>query len=307
MGKILVSGLVNLETTLRVDGFPLDYDPVRYPFFGVRSTISGVGFNIAKALTVLGNSVHLACLVGEDLPGRLARLTIEQASIPTAGVISCLAQTAQSVILYETSGRRQIHVDLKDIQEQSYPEDMFHQALQNSQLVVLCNVNYSRPFLHQVRQAGIPLASDVHAVASLEDEYNQDFMAAADILFLSHERLPVEPEEFARRILECYRATIVVIGLGAQGALLALRGEITPRRFPAVATRLVVNTIGAGDALFSSFLHFYLKSGDPVESIHRAQVFASYKIGAAGAADGFLNEDDLALLPAFHLGPDSIP
>lgn len=307
MSKILVSGLVNLETTLRVDGFPLDYDPVRYPFFGVRSTISGVGFNIAKALTVLGDTVHLACLVGEDLPGRLARLAIEQARIPTEGVLSCLSQTAQSVILYEASGRRQIHVDLKDIQEQSYPEDAFHQALLHSDLAVLCNINYSRPFLNQVRQVGIPLASDVHAVASLEDEYNQDFMAAADILFLSHERLAVEPEEFARQILERYRAAIVVIGLGAQGALLAVRGEKSPRRFPALATRPVVNTIGAGDALFSSFLHYYLKTGDPAESIRRAQVFASYKIGAPGAADGFLSEEELALLPAFHLGPDSIP
>ncbi len=307
MRKILVSGLVNLETTLRVDGFPLNYDPVRYPFFGVRSTISGVGFNIAKALTVLGDSVSLISLVGEDLPGKLSRLALEQAGISTSGILSRLEHTAQSVILYDASGRRQIHVDLKDIQEQSFPEEAFHQALQGKDLAILCNINYSRPFLPQVRQAGILLASDVHAVASLEDEYNRDFMAAADILFLSHERLPVEPEEFARQVLERYGAGIVVIGLGGQGAILAVRDEKSPRRFPAVATRPVVNSIGAGDALFSSFLHFFLKTGDPAESIHHAQVFASYKIGATGAADGFITEDELALLPAFYFGPDSIP
>ena len=39
---ILVSGLLNLETTVRVDGFPIPYFPVHYPFFGVRSTVSGV-------------------------------------------------------------------------------------------------------------------------------------------------------------------------------------------------------------------------------------------------------------------------
>ncbi len=32
MAQILVSGLINIETTLRVDGFPLPYAPVHYPF-----------------------------------------------------------------------------------------------------------------------------------------------------------------------------------------------------------------------------------------------------------------------------------
>jgi len=47
MPNILVSGLINIETTLRVDGFPIAYNPVNYPFFGVNSSVSGVGYNIA--------------------------------------------------------------------------------------------------------------------------------------------------------------------------------------------------------------------------------------------------------------------
>jgi len=38
-------------------------------------------------------------------------------------------------------------------------------------------------------------------------------------------------------------------------------------RIPAVQTRPVVNTIGAGDALFSAFVHGYLQSGDPYQAI----------------------------------------
>ena len=66
MSNILVSGLINIETTLKVDGFPIAYEPVRYPFWGVRSTVSGVGYNIAKALTTLGDSVRLLSLIGRD-------------------------------------------------------------------------------------------------------------------------------------------------------------------------------------------------------------------------------------------------
>jgi len=62
---------------------------------------------------------------------------------------------------------------------------------------------------------------------------------------------------------------------------------------PAVQTRAVFNTIGAGDALFSCFLHDYLRQGDALSALQRAVIFASYKIGAVGAADGFLSAAEL--------------
>jgi ribokinase len=63
-------------------------------------------------------------------------------------------------------------------------------------------------------------------------------------------------------------------------------GSIT--HVPAVQTRPIVSTIGAGDALFSAFLHTYAATQDPYLSLRKAVVFASYKIGVAGAAGGFL-------------------
>ncbi len=34
MSKILVSGLVNTETTVKIKEFPIPYFPIDYPFFG---------------------------------------------------------------------------------------------------------------------------------------------------------------------------------------------------------------------------------------------------------------------------------
>lgn len=70
---ILVSGLINLETTLQIEQFPVNYYPVQYPFFGINSTVSGIGYNVAKALTTLGNTVHLVSIIGRDLSGKLVR------------------------------------------------------------------------------------------------------------------------------------------------------------------------------------------------------------------------------------------
>jgi len=84
-----------------------------------------------------------------------------------------------------------------------------------------------------------------------------------------------------------------VIGLGEKGALLAVRKDGFVGRFPAVYTRPVVNSIGAGDALFSAFLDGYMRTYDPFAALRRAMVFASYKIGEKGAAEGFLSEEEL--------------
>lgn len=287
---VLISGLINLETTVRVDGFPIPYFPVRYPFFGVRSTVSGVGVNVSAALTTLGHEVRLLSLIGGDAAGRLAREALRGRGVDDRYVLDQLTATPQSAILYDSDGRRQIHVDLKDIQEQVYPVELFHEAAAGCRLAVLCNVNFSRPLLALARQRGMTIATDVHAIANLDDPYNTDFMAAADILFMSHEHLSAPPEQWATAVQARYGNAIVVIGLGAEGALLAVQGE-APQRVPAVFTRPVVNTIGAGDALFAAFLHGYTQTGDPYLALRKAVVFASYKIGAAGAAEGFLDAE----------------
>ncbi len=298
MSKILVSGLINIETTLSVEGFPIGYTPVRFPFFGVHSSVSGVGYNVAKALTVLGDDVRFLSLIGADAAGVLVRAALSADGISAEHVLGALAQTAQSVILYDGAGRRQVNSDLKDIQERAYPAGCFEEAIAGCSLAALCNINFSRPFLARARALGAPVATDVHTISDLEDDYNRDFMAAADILFMSDERLPAPPEAWVRAMWRRYGAEIVVVGLGRAGALLGVRRDGFLERIPAVTTRPVVSTIGAGDALFSAFVHFYAGTHDPYAAIRRAIVFASYKIGETSAAAGFLDEAALDRLPS---------
>jgi len=297
MAKILTAGLINIETTLRVDSFPLEYQqPVHYPFFGVSTTVSGVGYNIASALTRLGDPVVFFSIIGRDMPASLVRDSLSARSVMTTFVIELLEQTPQSVILYDKTGKRQIHVDLKDIQEQAYPQELFNLMIQECDAAVLCNINFTRPFLSAARQAGKLIATDVHALSDLEDSYNRDYMEAADILFMSNELLPCPPEEWSQMVMARYPAKVLVIGMGAQGALLSVRADQTCEHIPAVDIRPVVNSIGAGDALLSCFLHYYLKNNDPHLAIRKAVRFASYKVGTASAADGFLTEEELEKL-----------
>jgi sugar/nucleoside kinase (ribokinase family) len=293
MARFFVAGLINVETTVAIDGFPLDYFPVRYPFYGLHTAVSGVGWNIARALTTLGDSVDFASLIGGDANGQLARQGLALAGIHDGLVLEALEATAQSVILYDPHGQRQIHVDLKDIQSQAYPTHLAEGAIRHCDLAVICNINFARPLLAIAQEAGKPIATDVHALSDLEDDYNGAFIKAATILFMSDESLPDTPETVANDLLRRFEVAIVVIGLGEQGALLAVRADDFFGRFPAVRTRPVINTIGAGDALFSAFLDRYMRTGNPYAALRAAQVFASYKIGAKGAAEGFLTPGEL--------------
>lgn len=300
MATIFISGLINVETTVQIERFPIDYSPVRYPFFGVRSAVAGVGYNVAKALATLGDSVRLAALVGRDLAGALVAQQLRADGLPGAGVLPLLAATPQSAILYDPDGRRQVNTDLKDIQDQVYPPEQFERAIEGCDLAALCNVNFSRPLLAATQARSIPIASDVHAIGDIDDPYNHDFMAAAQLLFMSHEHLPCAPEDWVRRLQQRFATPVVVVGLGGAGALLGVRADGFLRRFAARASRPIVSTVGAGDALFSAFLHCYAATRDPYAAIERAVLFAGYKIGDAGAAEGFLSAAALEALHARH-------
>ncbi len=296
MARFLVSGLINIETTLQVDRFPIEYSPVNYPFYGISSSVSGVGINVAQALSHLGNEVDFISVIGQDLAGVIARDVIEKSQINGSGILPLISETPHSVILYDRDGQRQINVDLKDIQDQSYPIDHCHNSLENCDAVILCNTNFSRPLLRFAKESGKLIATDVHAVTSINSPFDRDFMAAADILFMSDEQLPCSVDEWLERIMATFAARVVVVGLGSKGALLADRETDTIEQFSSVYTRPVINTIGAGDALFASFMHAYMKSHDTRQSLKQAIVFASYKIGTNGAAGGFLNDDQLQVL-----------
>ena len=45
---IYVSGVVNFETIIDVDSFPIFYCPIEYPFFGINSGISGQAYNVRQ-------------------------------------------------------------------------------------------------------------------------------------------------------------------------------------------------------------------------------------------------------------------
>ena len=163
MSSLFISGLTNVETTVAISGFPLASAPVHYPFHGIQSTVSGVGVNVAKALHHLGHTVQLHSLIGPDLAGDTVIAALEQTGISTHGISRILSATPQSVILYDPDGRRLIQVDLKECQETPLP-DGYEPSLQQCELAILCNINFSRSLLATAKRLNKLIACDVHVL-----------------------------------------------------------------------------------------------------------------------------------------------
>lgn len=289
--KIIVSGLINVETTLKINSFPINYYPIDYPFFGIKSEIAGVAYNVAKAFKTLGNEVELISFIGNDEEGERVKRRLKSDEIGKNYIYQDLLGTPASIILYDTNGKRQIYCDLKDIQDKVLESSKIEQQIKDCDIVVACNINFNRPLLKSARRMGKIIASDVHVLGDIEDEYNKEFMHYADILFLSNEQLPCKAENFLIGLKDRYSHKIIVIGLGEKGALLYEREKNKIYTLEAARIGSVINTVGAGDALFTCFLNYYGKGYGAVEALKRAEIFAALKIASSGASVGFSDEE----------------
>ena len=110
---------------------------------------------------------------------------------------------------------------------------------------------------------------------------------------MSDEQLPYKPESFIYDLKRRYGCEVITIGMGKKGALLYVKEDDKIYHLDAVKTNNVVNTVGAGDALFSAFLNFYSKGTHPLKALQLAEFFASRKIAFNGASEGFCEEKDI--------------
>lgn len=296
MSRIVVSGLVNVETTLNIGQFPVRYSPIEYKFFGLKSNVAGVAYNVAKALVTLDNSVELFSMTGKDGEGKVVLEGVKNAGVSEKNILSKLKETPTSLILFDEEGKRKIYCDLKDIQEADYPMENAKSNLEECDLVVACNCNFNRPLLKMAKEMGKVIATDVHVLSDLNDDYNREFMQYGDIVFLSDEIIVSDnknPWDFLKKMYVMYSPKVIVLGRGSKGALMYLGEKDEYVELPAVKTGDVVNTVGAGDALFSAFVHFYARGMEAVECLKRAQIFASLKIAYNGASLGFASSEEI--------------
>lgn len=253
--KTLVVGIANQQTDVPVDGFPIEYNPARYLRGQIRTSVGGVGFNVARTLANLGGTVALAAPLGVDPPADAVLAEAIRLGVDTRLCTRDLVSTPRSVILYAPDGRRLINTDLGDATTASFDPDLLASYARRADAVVLGNLDLSRPLLPAIRAAGTPVVVDLQDVQGLDNPYDQDFLEA-DVLVMSHERVTTTYELLLQGMLAQSRAALVVLTRGAGGALALTRDDAQPWVVPAFDAGHVLSTTGAGDTFTAALTHF---------------------------------------------------
>ena len=294
MKKVFVSGLVNVESSIKNCEFPMPYSPIEYSFNGINSCVSGVGFNVSLAFKKLGDDVVLSSFVGDDILGELIKIETNKCNLNTDFSISNISSTGESIILVDQSGKRKIYCDLKNLQEENYSNKEINRFINSDfDLYILTNINFNRELLFEFKKKNKLIASDVHCIYDINDDFNRDFMINSDILFLSNEYIKGRESEFLVELYNAYHNKVIVVGCGDEGALAYVGSKNQFYYSKAIAPKGIVSTVGAGDALFSSFLHFYINGENVETSLKKATIFAGIKISSSGGSNGFVSEEEI--------------
>ena len=298
MARVVVAGVASLYLAAGVSEFPVAYAPDAKPDW-MRAGVTGAAAHIAKVLTALGDDVRLCTLAGTDPAGLAVRADLGASGLMGPGVVDA-GVTSLGLVLVAPDGSRMGFPYVAAVNAVGYPAETFHRVAEGVDLAVLTNARWVRPLIRWAEHESVRIAADVHLISAVDDPYNRPWLESADVLFSSHERLPCPPEEWVARVFAQYPGCEVVgIGRGADGAMLGLR-DGTLVRAAAVAPRGVVSTAGAGDALFASFLHGWLATGNPVGALGSAVLHAGWKTGDAIPGAVSLTEEELTRLSGVH-------
>jgi sugar/nucleoside kinase (ribokinase family) len=281
-----------------VEEFPLSYAPTRTPVW-MRADVTGSAGHIAKVLHALGDEVKLCTLAGSDPVGLAIRTDLHRRGLLGRGVVDGGA-CSLGVVLVGPDGRRMGFPYLAAVSAIEYPVEAFRREADGADLAVLTNARFVRPLIQHAEQLGVPVAVDAHLISDIDDDYNRPWLEVADIVFCSHERLTCTPAEWVAQLFARYPGCAIAgVGRGPDGCLLGLR-DGTLVQAAGIAPRGVVSTAGAGDALFASFLHAWLATGNPVRALEAAVLHAGWKVGNTFPGASSLTEAELAELQAFH-------
>lgn len=293
MGKIIVIGNSLVEVSIPSQITRSIEGVVAFVPNQIHSVVSGIGLNVALSLRTLGNRPDFLTLIGKDQIGELIYSFISKAGISTDLVTQSEEESGIAVIGHHVGEDPGMLLDLKKAHDDRSLSELPPVNYSDYELAICCFIGFSKPYLSGFASAGTPIAADMQVLGDVNDPEKKDYLANAEILFLSNQAIRGKELNFIKELHQHYNNNIIGVGMGEEGSLLALKSTGEIWHIPAVFTCPVVNTVGCGDALFSCFLHGFLESGDPLPAMERAAVFASYKAGSSGASAGFLTESEL--------------
>jgi acarbose 7IV-phosphotransferase len=268
VARILVAGLVHVQTATSVVGFPLEYAAVQYPRQGIQTTVSGASVHVSRALRERQDNVVVASFIGRDHLGAMVKASLDAEGISTALLNPALEQTQQSIVLSDDGHQRQFFIDLKESAMARYPKRWIASELRECAAVALCDFRFSARIIEYLKGAEIPIALFLEGAVDEDEEVCRRLFDTVNIVFAPFEGLPGSPEQWIRGLRDDHQPNIVIVSLGAQGALIWVREDNFIERI--CATGEMVDGPQRYEELFAAFIHHLCRVEDPYTALEKA-------------------------------------
>ncbi|HEX4220972.1 MAG TPA: carbohydrate kinase family protein [Pseudonocardiaceae bacterium] len=299
MTRIAVAGAMTICVSRPVEGFPVPLATGKVDNGGITVAPASTGWLVARTLQELGDEVVFATYVGRDPLGALAIGALRGKGLHGPTTLRCATQP-RAVVLYDPDGNRAGVSDLRSTPRLRYPADRFGAATADADFAVLTNIEFTRSLIPLAVERGLPFATDLHVVSSIDSDHNRPWMADAHVLVCSHEGLPGSAADWVKQVWHRFGTPVVLVGCGADGALVGVREGHAIWQVRPSTPRGVRYQNGAGDTLLGSFVHHYVASGDAVSAARHAVLTAGWYIGAAPQRSRSVSAARLARLRATH-------
>ncbi len=245
--NILVLGGVSYDTLIHLDELP---EPVAKTIFPNRviKSIGSTGAGKAIPLAKLGFDVTFHAMIGDDQIGRDITQTLNKEKIHFIYDIDPKGTETHTNLMANDGKRISIFTNPLTF-EPTIDETKINEAIEKADFVLMNIKNYTRRFIDKVKACDKPLWIDIHDYDG-RSEYHQDYIKAADILFMSKDLIE-DPTSFVKDMLLQGKQAVVVTD-GPNGITGYYSDDLI--HMPAIKPSKQGDFNGAGDHVVSGYL-----------------------------------------------------
>ncbi|MDP3944574.1 MAG: PfkB family carbohydrate kinase [Lutibacter sp.] len=253
MKNVFVIGGASYNSVITLDEFPRA-KPMTIHHCHFNETIGNTGAGKAMSLSQLGFNTTFHALIGDDLFGEKVKSFLHQPNLNFITDIDPKGTERHLNIMNNRGERISIFTNpSSDTPIIDYSK--FEKKLESSKYIVVNIANYCRNILPVCKKLQKEIWTDLHDYDGV-NSYHQDFIDAADYIFLSSDNF-TEYRKFMKELIDNGKKIAVCThGKGGATAFTQKREWI---EVPIVSSYVMNNANGAGDAFFSGFLYGFSK------------------------------------------------
>jgi len=261
----LVIGGSSWDTLIHIDKFPVINGDNSVFAKNIFDSVGGTGAGKALALDSLGAKTTLITNLGNDVYGDNIKRVFSTTSINLVIVNSEHTDTHTN-IMYNKGDRLSIFTRKTD--NDSLIPSNINELIIESDVVFLNINNFCRQYIPLLKGFEGKVVVDIHDYDP-PNEYHQDFIDAADIIFCSDVNI-TDNKEFLDELIKDGKE-IAVLTSGSRGATVLKSGEST-MSIKGLKDIDYVDSNGAGDSFCAGFMVSYFKDKDIGKALKIANV-----------------------------------